>query len=41
MSITEKIANLRSFEPQMNPPSQYQKKQIESSMENVDTDAGV
>ena len=41
MSITEKIANLRSFDLQINSPCQYQKKQIESSMRNVDTDAGV
>lgn len=41
MSITEKIANLGSFDLQMNPPCQYQKKQIEWSMKNVDNDAGV
>ena len=41
MRIKEMITNTRSFDLQINSPCQYQKKQIEKSMENVDTDVWV
>ena len=41
MRIKEMIANLRSFDPQMNSPSRYQKKHVEKSIENMDTDLRV
>ena len=34
----EMIANLRSFDCYMNSPYQYQRKFIEKSAENMDTD---
>ena len=41
MRIKEMITNTRSFDLQINSPCQYQKKYIEKSMENVDTDVWV
>ena len=35
------IANLNSFDFQMNSPCQWQKKHMEKSMENMDTDVRV
>ena len=41
MRIKEMITNTRSFDLQISSPCQYQKKQIEKSIENVDTDVWV
>ena len=41
MKIKEMIANLRGFDLQTNSPCQYQKKHMQNSMENVDTDVRV
>ena len=35
------ITNTRSFDLQISSPGQYQKNQIEKSIENVDTDVWV
>ena len=35
------IANLRSFDFQINSPCQWQKKRMEKSIENMDTDIRV
>ena len=41
MRIKEMIANLRSFDLQMNSPCQNQKKHTEKGLENMDTDVRV
>ena len=41
MKIKEMIANLRSFDLQVNSPCQYQKMHIEKSIQNMDTDVRV
>ena len=41
MRIKEMITNVRSFDLQINSPCQYQKKYIEKSMENLDTNVRV
>ena len=41
MRIKEMPDNLRSFDLHMNSPCQYQKKHVEKSMENMETDVGV
>ena len=38
MRINEMIGNLISFDLQMNSPCQYQKRHMEKSRENMDTD---
>ena len=41
MRIKEMPDNLRSFNLQMNSPCQYQKKHVQKSMENIETDVRV
>ena len=41
MRIKEMPDNLRSFDLHLNSPCQYQKKHVEKSMENMETDVRV